>query len=425
MATRLYLDSARLGLMSLSAQLAHRDFARFAGEEGLSLYWDRFLHNGYEALPPSLQQRHRGLDTWRGLSELKSAFQRLVGLREDVPVFLAGRSTQAMRLGMRLLFRKARRVFTTDLSWPAYRRLLRREARRAAAQLICLRLRKSIVRDRINSTELSEKIRKLIAVKRCDGIFLPAVTHDGIRVPFQEILTSLRRRGTLRFSVIDGAQHFCHVADEESVQTCDFYVTGTHKWLGSTLPLGIATMPCSTDLPSLALEATDIIERRQVDDPLMSFTLDGNVRKRDRFSETVNLVPLLTCRAAIHDQAPHASERLDVYRQRRLNVRRLARIAADSGWRPILPHKTLQSGIALLQSCSPHTRSLDQHHVREHFANLGIALTSYARGRIRIASPSQFCGPAEIRMMGEALRSFASTCGRETQQAEQPRVLRG
>lgn len=421
MATRLYLDTARLGLMSLSAQLAHRDFARFAGEEGLSLYWDRFLHNGFEALPPSLQQRHRGLDTWRGVSELKTAFQRLVGLREDVPVFLAGRSTQAMRLGMRLLFRKARRVLTTDLSWPAYRRLLRREAHRAAAELICLRLRKYVVRDRINSTELSEKIRELIAVKRCDGIFLPAVTHDGIRVPFQDILTSLRRRGTLRFSVIDGAQHFCHVADEESVRTCDFYVTGTHKWLGSTLPLGIATMPCSTDSPSLALEATDIIERRQVDDPLMSFTIDG---KRDRFSETVNLVPLLTCRAAIHDQAPHASERLDVFRRKRLNVSRLATIAADSGWRPILPHETLQSGIALLQSCSPHSRTLDQHPVREHFANLGIALTSYARGRIRIASPSQLCGPAEIRMMGEALRNFAPTCAREAQQTEQSGVLR-
>ena len=43
MPTRLYLDTARLGLMSRSAQQIHIDFVRFVGEEGASLYFDQFL----------------------------------------------------------------------------------------------------------------------------------------------------------------------------------------------------------------------------------------------------------------------------------------------------------------------------------------------------------------------------------------------
>ena len=44
--TQLYLDTARLGLMSPSAQRLQIDFIRFAGGEGASLYWDQFLRGG-------------------------------------------------------------------------------------------------------------------------------------------------------------------------------------------------------------------------------------------------------------------------------------------------------------------------------------------------------------------------------------------
>ena len=62
MPVRLYLDTARLGRMSRRAQRAQIDFVRLAGEEGCSLYWDRFLRGGFgvlaaadaEAVPRSL-----------------------------------------------------------------------------------------------------------------------------------------------------------------------------------------------------------------------------------------------------------------------------------------------------------------------------------------------------------------------------------
>jgi hypothetical protein len=54
---RLYLDTARLGLMSASAQLAARDFARLAGEGVSTLYFQNVLRGGSplaDGSPPRL-----------------------------------------------------------------------------------------------------------------------------------------------------------------------------------------------------------------------------------------------------------------------------------------------------------------------------------------------------------------------------------
>ena len=51
MPTRLYLDTARLGLMSRSARQVQTDFARLVGEEAGSLYLDEFLKCGAQHWP--------------------------------------------------------------------------------------------------------------------------------------------------------------------------------------------------------------------------------------------------------------------------------------------------------------------------------------------------------------------------------------
>ncbi len=70
---QLYLDTARLGLMSPSAQLAQIGFTRFAGEAAGSLYFDKLLAGGFPEWPASFQRRYPGLLSWGGLSRLKCA----------------------------------------------------------------------------------------------------------------------------------------------------------------------------------------------------------------------------------------------------------------------------------------------------------------------------------------------------------------
>ena len=77
MPTLLYLDTARLGLMSERARQAHLDYLRLAGEEGCSLYFDRFLREGFSAWPRRLQSRYRHLSDWQGVGELKDSLASL------------------------------------------------------------------------------------------------------------------------------------------------------------------------------------------------------------------------------------------------------------------------------------------------------------------------------------------------------------
>ena len=74
----------------------------------------------------------------------------------------------------------------------------------------------------------------------CDGLFVPAVDHLGVRLPIREIVTAIQRRGNLNFCFIDAAQAFCQVPIDECFEFADFIVAGSHKWLGAYLPAGVA-----------------------------------------------------------------------------------------------------------------------------------------------------------------------------------------
>src|SRR5438105_4066838 len=100
---RLYLDTARLGLMSPSAQLAARDFARLAGEGVSTLYFQRFLRRGFLALEPRLRRQLRGLSCWPGIAGLHGQVRQLVRPPQGAPILLASRTTALVRRGCGLL----------------------------------------------------------------------------------------------------------------------------------------------------------------------------------------------------------------------------------------------------------------------------------------------------------------------------------
>ena len=183
MAHRLYLDTARLGLMRRGAQRLYGDFVRFAGEEGCSLYWEDFLRNGWKNWPNQLKRRYAHLDSWNGVAGLKESVRRLVGCRPESDVLLANRSALLMKLAARLMFRRCRNVLAPDLAWTGYEKWLRRERRRTDKRITLLPLRRGLLKDQMNATELVNLFREAFVRFGCDGLFLPAVDHWGIRLP--------------------------------------------------------------------------------------------------------------------------------------------------------------------------------------------------------------------------------------------------
>jgi hypothetical protein len=73
----LYLDAARMGLMTPSAQLALQDFVRYQGENGCTLYFEQFLKEGWDAWDFSAKQRFAGLRAWRGIREFMQSLKQV------------------------------------------------------------------------------------------------------------------------------------------------------------------------------------------------------------------------------------------------------------------------------------------------------------------------------------------------------------
>ena len=405
MPARLYLDTARLGLMSASAQQIHIDFIRFVGEEAASLYFDQFLRTGVRDWPESLRRRFPALQAWQGISQLKDDLRRPVEASAQWNVLLASRSAQLMKLAARLLFRLCRNVLVTDLSWPSYREILERVRDSAKNRLTTLPLRRTLLRDHVQQEEVVDRIVQHFLRNACDGLFLPAVDNLGIRLPIEQIVRSVEKRAELRFVVVDGAQAFGHTPLDLSKQPCDFFIAGCHKWLGAYQPLGLGFYGHPRSAAFVEQTACRLQRAGVLDDPLMRFLGDLERETPARYGETVNLAPLFSCQGALQDIL--CEDIASAFRHRVANADLLAPALHDEGWKPLRPADGLRSGILLLQARTRAARNTCPNVLRQVFHEAGIALSTYAQGIVRISLPAQPWRPQDAAHLARVFGSVA------------------
>ena len=376
MPTRLYLDTARLGLATRRVQRAHRDFARLASEEGLTLYASRLLSHGFDACPQSFQHRYPGLRDWQGVAELKTALSELALRSSDCPVLLASRSTQLMKLAARLLFQRCGRVLTTDLAWPGYAETLDRERNRVGGETVRVPLRHGILWDRLDSDAVANRVAAFCRQFNCDGLFLTAVSHDGIRLPINAICERVREKCDLRFVVVDGAQAFNHTPPEFGDSSVDVFLVGAHKWLRAMQPLGMAFLPNNDSQDFIHDTCRQMLACADIDDPLLTLTEHLEHNHLPAFSETVNTLPLFTTQAAATDALMAPLTAHDRFATQLANAEVVADLCDEAGWQPVRPEAELRSGILLVRSRRIVNVPSDQ--LQSHFARFGIGLTAYA-----------------------------------------------
>ena len=282
-----------------------------------------------------------------------------------------------MRLAARALFRRCTRVLHTDLEWPGYLRILRAEGTRIGRDAVCLPVREKIFRDRISAEELVTLVAAHYRRQDCDGLFLSAVSYEGIRFPVGALIELLSLGRAPRFVAIDGAQALGHAPLD--LHSCDLYLSGSHKWLRAGLPLGMAFGPRPDSRGLLRMLCEEMIAGRELEDPLLSLTRQIERDALEPYGETVSLAPLLTVAAAtaaaIGD--PDPLERR--FGARLGNGGALAAAAEGTGWHPQLVDGSLRSGILLLQAGG---------------ADLQAALP----GRLALAVPES--GPCTDRLPG-------------------------
>jgi Aminotransferase class-V len=400
LAELLYLDTARLGRMSQSARQAQQACAELAAEEGGSAYFDDFLRSGAAADALTLS-RFVSLTGWQGTGFLKESLRTLAKSVPDLPVLLANRSAQLMKLAARLLFLPCRNVLVTDLGWPGYHEILASEARRANRTITLVSIRRAIVDSHASEDEVVEQICGAFAQQSCDGLFLTAVNNQGIRLPVERLVRLLEAKHRICFVVVDGAQDFCHVSSDLRGEYCDFYLAGSHKWLGAHCPMGLGFYGRKRSRGFVETILDKMLAIGDLDDPLLRFVTQLEARTGSGTTETVNLLPLFCCQGAVAD-----AHRVDGAK-RFTNVDEAVRVAQGTGWAPLLPAHTFRSGILLLQAERAATQQIPPDVLRSSFRCRNVALTTYEGGLLRLSMPEQSWRTCDLDTLHCALQALA------------------
>jgi len=417
MATELYFDTARLGRMCFNARKAEQDFSKLASQLGSSLYWEKFLIDGFDSLPASLRRRSTGLSCWSGLTGFRQGLADFVSLSSDGSVLLAGQSRTFISLAAECLFQQCNRVLATDLEWPPYLAVLKRAAVRQGRMLRVLPVRQRVLTATCDRRGLAQEIISEYFRHGCDGLFLSDITHTGVRIPYGEVLRCIAEHKPPRLTVIDGAQALGQRPVRLNEVEVDLYLAGTQKWFGAYHPLRLAFVAPKANWAAAMFER--MLARRRLFDPLADFCRAVPAGNWSPFGETVNLTALLTAAGALagwKNSLPTIPAR---WNHRCLN-RNLLLDALSQLVRPAID-ESLSAGIALFRikgvthSVLPSRTSLREALGREH-----IVASEPLRGLVRLAMPGVPLSPGTIDRLQLALDRIADTSTRQSDTVTEP-----
>ena len=326
-----------------------------------------------------------GLSDWAGVEELSKRLKHVQALLCRSRVSASGSVASLVKFAGRLLFGPCRNVLVTDLTWPAYGKLLARQ--RAAADARCTRMaiRKWILTERPPPEAVVEAISSAFIASGCDGLFLPLVDNFGIRLPVKEIVERIRTRATLRFVAIDGAQALGHVPPELKDNYCDIFIAGCHKWLRAYLPMGVAIYGRPETRGYITSSLSRWRSEGWLDDPLLAFMEQLTSGHWKSFGETVQLPPLFTANAACLDAGRIPAARQECIRP--ANRLLLRHLTIDTRWRMIEPHALLGTRIALLKQSRRNGAPLPASVLSKRWLEQDVSVTALSRGLIRVSLP--------------------------------------
>jgi selenocysteine lyase/cysteine desulfurase len=311
-----------------------------------------------------------------------------------------------MKLAARLLFQTCRNALTTDLDWPGYQAILVAECRRVNRMMTVVPVRSGMTEGGIDEDELIRKICTEFTRNNCDGLFLTAVSSDGLRLPAERIVQTLEDTFPVRFVAVDGAQDFCHAGAD--LRCCDLYLAGAHKWLGAYHPLGIGFYGRRRTTGNIETTLATMTASGDLDDPLLRFSDRLEAGSLAGLAETVSVAPLFSCQGAVDDYLGSLDAAGSLFTERLRRLETTAELAHAEGWRPILPDPAFRSGILLLRPENAPADQLLPGAVRSAFRDRGISLSAYEGGSIRLSIPATPWSRDERDHLQDALRSVAT-----------------
>jgi hypothetical protein len=219
---------------------------------------------------------------------------------------------------------------------------------------------------------------------QCDGLFLPAVDHLGIRLPIRNIVNRIRERSELRFCFIDAAQAFCLVPLDECAEVADFIVAGSHQWMGAYLPTGIGLFGQSRTRELILHRTRNRHQCWRMEDPLLRFSEQLDTGQVDGNSETANLTPLLASAGAAADRLkkPRLEALIDLPGIDTA-IENMPRAHGD--WQLVRPVSEMRSKIALLKSSHGSWGYSTPDELRSSWLEAGAVVSAFEPGLVRVS----------------------------------------
>lgn len=396
-----YLDSARLGLMTPSACRRHEELARFASVAAGSPMMDTLLRDGGAVWPDTARHQFPSLAEFPGIGGFRTKLAKTLGCREWQRLVLGTSSNTLIQIAGRLLFGPCRRVMTTDFVWPVYRKVLERLAIARSRELVVVPVRDLVFSDRPNNGELTQFLCDQYTKNGCDGVFLTSVSYDGIRLPAERVIKTLRDHSALNFSVVDGAQELAQVEHTGSLRVSDFYMTGGHKWVGGFIPVAIGAFGANRSVSRIESVLSAQFESGEIDDPLMRMCWDSREGQPVDAPSTANIAALFACDAAVNDLGMEMDEGTSKPLSNG-ETEHLFQCLEGSGWRHISGSEDCRT-----RTCVLRNEAFQGHlagATRSRFASVGLALTAYDHGNIRLSVPRRGWAPATQTDVGNRIR---------------------
>lgn len=234
----------------------------------------------------------------------------------------------------------------------------------------------------------------------CDGLFLGAVGHLGVRLPVAKIVAAVEAAREMRFVAVDGAQEFCHVPVDLAAGYCDLYLAGCHKWLGGFHPMGFGVYGRRRSRGVIDTAVRDRLAAGDLDDPLLRLSEDLERGLPGGEGETVNLAAVFSALGAAADAALRSAGGT-----RQSNADGVESIVRSAGWTTLDVNPELRTGIMLLRPSRPAARVSTGQQLRERFADHGVAVTAYDAGLVRVSLPDAPWEEEQLTLLSEVLQS--------------------
>jgi len=265
-------------------------------------------------------------------------------------------------------------------------------------------MREAILRAKIDQGEAIDRLLDHYRRHNCDGLFLSAVTYQGVQLPIRQFVQSFQPREKPRFVVVDGAQALNHVPLGLAEEYCDLLLAGCHKWLRAYHPLGLAFCCRRSSEKFVTATLAEMQARGEIDDPLLTFTNQLETESTEAYSETVNLVPMFTAAAAVRRMLHSSKAKCEELAIQQANADRVADQTINTDWRPLRPALPMQSGILLLEPKNQETHQSTDELLRQRFLSAGIVITTYDHGLLRASLPDSALATADLNRLTPIFR---------------------